>query len=67
MHITPAWRCAERCLGADYVDANIKTADELTEPFQDLLTEFAWGSVWTREGLTLSASAACSPWQCASQ
>jgi 4-carboxymuconolactone decarboxylase len=42
-----------KVLGADYVDANIKTADELTEPFQNLLTEFAWGSVWTREGLTL--------------
>ena len=27
------------------------TADEFSQPLQDLVTEFAWGTVWQREGL----------------
>jgi 4-carboxymuconolactone decarboxylase len=40
-------------LGPDYVQAAFENADELSMPFQELATEFAWGSVWTREGLSL--------------
>ena len=40
-------------LGADYVERAFANADDLGMPFQDLATEFAWGSVWTRPGLTL--------------
>ena len=40
-------------LGPDYVDRAFATADDLGMPFQDLATEFAWGTVWTRPGLTL--------------
>ena len=40
-------------LGPDYVQRAFEGADELSLPFQELATEFAWGSVWTREGLTL--------------
>ena len=40
-------------LGPDYVQRAFETADDLSQPFQELATEFAWGSVWTREGLTL--------------
>jgi 4-carboxymuconolactone decarboxylase len=40
-------------LGPDYVQRAFENADELSLPFQELATEFAWGSVWTRGGLTL--------------
>ncbi len=40
-------------LGPDYVQRAFESADELSLPFQELATEFAWGSVWTRGGLTL--------------
>jgi 4-carboxymuconolactone decarboxylase len=43
----------KKVLGADYVKQTLKNADELLLPFQELLTEFAWGSVWTRPGLSL--------------
>jgi 4-carboxymuconolactone decarboxylase len=38
-------------LGADYVDRAIAEADEFTRPLQELVTEYCWGSVWTRPGL----------------
>lgn len=38
-------------LGKDYVDASIKNSDSFTEPFQELVTEYCWGTVWTRPGL----------------
>ena len=40
-------------LGPDYVQRAFENADDLSLPFQELATEFAWGSVWTRGGLTL--------------
>lgn len=43
----------KKVLGPDYVEQTLKNADPLLMPFQDLLTEFAWGNVWTRPGLTL--------------
>lgn len=45
----------KKVLGPDYVEQTLKNADELLLPFQELLTEFAWGSVWTRPGLTLKS------------
>jgi 4-carboxymuconolactone decarboxylase len=38
-------------LGAEYVDKAIADADELTRPLQELVTEYCWGTVWTRPGL----------------
>jgi 4-carboxymuconolactone decarboxylase len=38
-------------LGDAHVDRAIETTTELTAPFQDFITRYAWGSVWTREGL----------------
>jgi 4-carboxymuconolactone decarboxylase len=39
-------------LGADYVDAALaNNADEFSQPLQQLVTEFCWGSVWTRKEL----------------
>jgi 4-carboxymuconolactone decarboxylase len=40
-----------RVLGARYVDEALRTADDFSRPLQELVTEFCWGSVWTRPGL----------------
>ncbi len=38
-------------LGDAHVDRAIANTDAFSEPFQDFITRYAWGSVWTREGL----------------
>jgi 3-oxoadipate enol-lactonase / 4-carboxymuconolactone decarboxylase len=38
-------------LGDAYVDCAIARTDALNRDFQELLTRYAWGSVWTRPGL----------------
>lgn len=38
-------------LGAEYVEASIKSADDFNRPLQELVTEYCWGAIWTREGL----------------
>lgn len=38
-------------LGDAHVDRAIANTDAFTEPFQDFITRYAWGSVWSREGL----------------
>ncbi len=42
-----------KVLGAEYVKRAFKNADEFSMPFQEIATEFAWGSVWPRKGLSL--------------
>ncbi len=39
-------------LGDAYVDAAVGRQTPFTEPFQDLLARFVWGSVWARDGLS---------------
>ena len=38
-------------LGDAHVDRAIERTTGFTEPFQDFITRYAWGGVWTREGL----------------
>jgi 4-carboxymuconolactone decarboxylase len=38
-------------LGDKYVDQAVAKRTEFTADFQDLLTRYAWGDVWTRPGL----------------
>jgi len=38
-------------LGDAHVDRSIANATELTRDFQDLITRYAWGTVWARPGL----------------
>jgi 4-carboxymuconolactone decarboxylase len=38
-------------LGAEYVDNALKNADDFTQPIQELVTQMAWGEIWTRPGL----------------
>lgn len=42
-------------LGADYVDNAIRNADDFTISLQHLVTEYCWGEVWTRPGLSKKA------------
>ena len=39
-------------LGAEFVDAAFKSADDFNRPLQDLVTEYCWGAVWGREELS---------------
>ncbi|MBQ1048938.1 4-carboxymuconolactone decarboxylase [Micromonospora sp. C51] len=38
-------------LGDAHVDRAVAGTDEFTTDFQDLITRYAWGEIWTREGL----------------
>jgi 4-carboxymuconolactone decarboxylase len=38
-------------LGTSHVDRAQAGATELTREFQDLITRYAWGEIWTRPGL----------------
>ena len=38
-------------LGAEYVDASIKLADDFNRDLQELVTQYCWGDVWNRPGL----------------
>lgn len=38
-------------LGREYVDRSLANATDFTRAMQDLVTEYCWGAVWTREGL----------------
>jgi 4-carboxymuconolactone decarboxylase len=38
-------------LGDAHVDRAAAETTELTAPFQELITRYAWGSVWSRPGL----------------
>jgi 3-oxoadipate enol-lactonase / 4-carboxymuconolactone decarboxylase len=38
-------------LGDEHVDAAIARTTALTADFQDLITRYAWGEIWTRPGL----------------
>lgn len=44
-------RVRRAVLGDAHVDRAMAAADEFTADFQELITRYAWGEVWTREGL----------------
>jgi 4-carboxymuconolactone decarboxylase len=46
------------------VERSFKNPDDFSMPFQELATEFAWGSVWTRPGLSLRDRSLVSLAQC---
>jgi 4-carboxymuconolactone decarboxylase len=39
-------------LGAEYVDKSLSNATDFNRPFQELVSEYCWGAVWSRPGLT---------------
>ena len=38
-------------IGADYVERSLAAATDFTRPIQELVTEYCWGTVWSREEL----------------
>jgi 4-carboxymuconolactone decarboxylase len=38
-------------LGDAHVDRSLKNRNALNEEFQDLITRYAWGEIWSRPGL----------------
>lgn len=44
-------RTRREVLGDDHVDRASAAAGEFGEPFQELITRYAWGGVWSRPGL----------------
>jgi 4-carboxymuconolactone decarboxylase len=46
-------RVRREILGDDHVDAAIARTTEFTADFQDFITRYAWGEIWTRPGLDL--------------
>ena len=38
-------------LGDEHVDQALASTTPFTEDFQDLITRYAWGEIWTRSGL----------------
>ena len=41
-------------LGDTHVDKAQASADDFSREFQDLITRYAWGEIWTRPGLSRS-------------
>jgi 4-carboxymuconolactone decarboxylase len=39
-------------LGTEYVENAMRNADEFNLPMQELTTEYCWGYVWGRDGLS---------------
>ncbi|WP_336321899.1 4-carboxymuconolactone decarboxylase [Streptomyces lavendofoliae] len=44
-------RVRREVLGDAHVDRAMAAADDFTGDFQELITRYAWGEVWTRDGL----------------
>jgi len=44
-------RVRREVLGDAHVDRASEGATEVTRDFQELITRYAWGGVWTRDGL----------------
>jgi 4-carboxymuconolactone decarboxylase len=38
-------------LGDAHVERSLKKRNKFNEPFQDLITRYAWGEIWNRPGL----------------
>lgn len=60
-----------KVLGTEHVDKANSNVTEFTKEFQELITRYAWGTIWTRGGLprttrsaiTLTALIAGSYWE----
>jgi 4-carboxymuconolactone decarboxylase len=38
-------------LGAEYVDAAARNTTDFNRPFQELINEYVWGTLWARPGI----------------
>jgi 3-oxoadipate enol-lactonase / 4-carboxymuconolactone decarboxylase len=44
-------RVRREVLGEEHVDRALERTTDFTRDFQDLITRYAWGEIWTRPGL----------------
>jgi 4-carboxymuconolactone decarboxylase len=44
-------RVRREVLGDEHVDRAVERTTDFTREFQDLITRYAWGEIWTRPGL----------------
>jgi 3-oxoadipate enol-lactonase/4-carboxymuconolactone decarboxylase len=44
-------RVRREVLGDEHVDRAVERTTDFTRDFQDLITRYAWGEIWTRPGL----------------
>jgi 3-oxoadipate enol-lactonase/4-carboxymuconolactone decarboxylase len=44
-------RIRREVLGDDHVDRAVESTTDFTADFQDFITRYAWGEVWSRPGL----------------
>lgn len=45
-------RTRREVLGDEHVDRAAASTTDFTAPFQDFITRYAWGEIWTRPGLS---------------
>jgi 4-carboxymuconolactone decarboxylase len=45
-------RTRREVLGDEHVDRAVANTTDFTAAFQDLITRYAWGEIWTRPGLS---------------
>ncbi len=50
--VAAGMRVRREVLGDQHVDRAVAGTTSFTAPFQDLITSYAWGEVWSRPGLT---------------
>jgi Carboxymuconolactone decarboxylase family len=44
-------RVRREVLGDAHIEQATESATDLTRPFQEFITRYAWASIWTRDGL----------------
>jgi 4-carboxymuconolactone decarboxylase len=42
----------KQVLGAAHVERSLEQTSDFARPIQELVTEYCWGEIWTREGLS---------------
>ncbi len=53
MSYTTGMKTRRHVLGDGHVDKAVSRTTDFDRPFQEFITEGAWGSVWSRPGLSL--------------
>ena len=52
---SPLWhqglQARKEVLGVDHVEKSMANVSDFARPIQDLVTEYCWGAIWTRDGL----------------
>ena len=51
MTLDDGMRVRREVLGDEHVDEAIESTTDFTHEFQDPITRYAWGEIWTRPGL----------------